>query len=150
VLDQIIEGQEIAYQLITLRQDIDQLEVQFSRLAKELDGTIYWAEDGSNSAIDWIRFNCHMTSNAAADRVAVGYRLNDLKESVQALDESEIGFAHLSVMTRTANAVGDAFDETKPAPAGAGELAGQVPLQVHALPARGQSQEVFRRAGRAR
>jgi len=54
-----------------------------------------------------------MTSNAAADRVAVGYRLNDLKDSVQALDESEIGFAHLSVMTRTANAVGDSFDETK-------------------------------------
>ncbi|HEY0830133.1 MAG TPA: DUF222 domain-containing protein [Candidatus Dormibacteraeota bacterium] len=113
MLQEVVEGQEIAYQLISLRQAIDQLEVQFSRLAKELDGTTYWAEDGSNSSIDWIRFNCHMTSNAAADRVAVGRAFGSLGQSVQALDEGAIGFAHLSVMTRTANAVGDAFDETK-------------------------------------
>ena len=113
MLQPVVEGPEIAYQLISLRQVIDQLEVQFSRLAAELDGTVYWAEDGSNSSIDWIRFNCHMTSNAAADRVAVGNALGDLGQSVQAMDEGEIGFAHLSVMTRTANAVGDAFDESK-------------------------------------
>jgi len=41
VLEQGVEEQVIAYQLISLRQAIDQLEVQFSRLAKEFDGTIY-------------------------------------------------------------------------------------------------------------
>src|SRR2546423_4465001 len=29
------------------------------------------------------------------------------------MDQGEIGFAHLTVMTRTANAVGEGFDETK-------------------------------------
>ncbi|TMD72259.1 MAG: DUF222 domain-containing protein, partial [Chloroflexi bacterium] len=53
-----------------------------------------------------------MTSNAISDRIAVGEHTSDLAESTQAMDAGEIGFAHLAVMARTANAVGDAFDET--------------------------------------
>src|SRR5260370_36484783 len=54
-----------------------------------------------------------MTSNAAADRIAVGKRADDLVESVQSMKHGDIGFAHLTVMTRTANAVGEAFDEKR-------------------------------------
>src|SRR5579864_4284005 len=93
-------GEAIACQLISIRQVIDQLEVQFSRLAADFDETTYWEDEGCNSSIDWIRFNCHMTSNAAADRVAVGQGIGELARSVQAMDAGEIGFAHLSVMTR--------------------------------------------------
>ncbi len=113
MLDMVPAGEEIAYQLITLRRVIDQLELKFSRLAAEFVQTDFSVDEGSASPYDWIRFNCHMTSNAAGDRVAVGERVSDMPESAQAMDDGEIGFAHLTVMARTANAVGQAFDETR-------------------------------------
>src|SRR2546427_1699336 len=106
-------GEEIGYQLITIREVIDQLELKFSKLAAEFVKTDFWEDQGSASPYDWVRFNCHMTSNAAGDRVAVGELASNLGESTQAMDDGEIGFAHLTVMARTANAVGQAFDETK-------------------------------------
>src|SRR2546428_969742 len=113
MLDMVQTGEEIGYQLITIRKVIDQLELKFSRLAAEFVQTDFWEEQGSASPYDWVRFNCHMTSNAAGDRVAVGELASNLAESIQALDSGEIGFAHLTVLARTANAVGKAFDETK-------------------------------------
>ena len=103
------EDAELASRLVALRAYIDDLELEFSRLAAEFEKTQTWDLEGSNSAIDWIRFHCHMTSNAAADRVAVGNA--DLAESPHALRAGDIGFAHVVVMARTAKAVGEAFDE---------------------------------------
>jgi len=106
-------GAHLALELVGLRQHIDRLELTFSQRAAAFDKTDFWDEEGSNSAIDWIRFNCKMTSNAAADRIAVGERLEDMAESCKAMEAGEIGFAHMTVMARTANAVGNVFDETK-------------------------------------
>ena len=100
-------------EMIALRQQIDQLELRFSQLAAAYRKTDHWDEEGSYSAVDWIRFNCRMTSNAAGDRIAVGERLAGLGASTRAMHEGEIGFAHVAVMARTAAAVGDAFDELK-------------------------------------
>ncbi|TMG46788.1 MAG: hypothetical protein E6H85_00910, partial [Chloroflexi bacterium] len=102
---------ELASRLLELRQYIDQLELECSQLAAEFNESKHWERQGSNSAIDWMRFHCHMTSNAAADRIAVGERAAGMPESVQAMRAGDIGFAHLTVMARTANAVGEAFDE---------------------------------------
>src|SRR5437660_4303484 len=63
--------------------------------------------------MDWLRFNSPMTSNAAGARIAVGGNLGRMAESAQAMQSGEIGFTHLVEMARTADAVGDAFDETK-------------------------------------
>jgi hypothetical protein len=104
---------DVAYLMIGIRQAIDELELQFSRLAATFDQGTYWDQEGSNSPIDWIRFNCHMTSNAAGARIAVGENLERMEESAQAMQAGEIGFTHLTVMARTANAVGKAFDEKK-------------------------------------
>jgi hypothetical protein len=90
---------------------IDMQLLSFAQEAAEFAATDAWEEDGSASAIDWIRFNCHMTSNAAADRIAVGERIEQLPESQQAIVSGQIGFAHVTVMARTANAVGDNFNE---------------------------------------
>jgi hypothetical protein len=54
-----------------------------------------------------------MTSNAAADLIAVGENLDRLRESAQAVAAGEIGFPHLKAMARTANAVGSNFEEAK-------------------------------------
>ncbi len=105
------DGAHIGLQMVALRQQIDRLELTFSQLAAAFKKTEHWEEDGASSAIDWIRFNCRMTANGAADRIAVGERLDGLARSADAMEEGSIGFAHLTVMARTADAVGQAFDE---------------------------------------
>src|SRR5260370_15519244 len=61
--------------------------------------------------MDGIRLNCHMTSGAAADRVAVGKTMSRMPRSVEAVGQGEIGLAHVTVMARTAEALKDRFDE---------------------------------------
>jgi len=107
------EGARLALEMVGLRRQIDQLELRFSQLASAYRKTDHWDDEGAYSALDWIRFNCRMTSNAAADRIAVGDRLADLGASTRSMEGGEIGFAHLTVMARTAAAVGQAFDEGK-------------------------------------
>src|SRR2546421_1271400 len=111
MLEMVPAGEAIACQLISLRRVIDQLELKFSQLAAEFDQTDWWDYEGFNSSGDWIRFNCRMTSNAAYDRLAVGERLAEMPRSTDAMDGGEIGFAHLAVMARTAEAVGKRFAE---------------------------------------
>jgi hypothetical protein len=101
---------ELTAEMVRLRRHIDELELDFSRLAAAAAELDCWDEE-SDTAINWITFNCKMTRNAAADCVAVGEQLSRTPESIQAMHAGEIGFAHMPVMARTAKAVGDVFDE---------------------------------------
>jgi hypothetical protein len=101
---------EITAEMVLLRRHIDELELDFSRLAAAAAEIDCWDEE-SDTAINWITFNCKMTRNAAADCVAVGEQISRMPESIQAMHAGEIGFAHMPVMARTAKAVGDVFDE---------------------------------------
>jgi uncharacterized protein DUF222/HNH endonuclease len=98
--------------LIQRRRVIDLQEIAFARDAAELAAGDAWDEDGSVSAIDWLRFNCHMNAGAAANAIAVGEMLGQLPESHQAVVDGEIGFAHLATMARTAEALQERFDES--------------------------------------
>jgi hypothetical protein len=97
--------------LLQRRLVIDLQEIAFAREAAEFAASDAWDEDGSVSAIDWLRFHCHMNAGAAANAIAVGEMLERLPESHQAVVDGEIGFAHLATMARTAEALGDRFDE---------------------------------------
>ncbi len=71
---------------------------------------------GSTTPIDWIRHNCQMAGATAADRIRVGEQLASLPRSAEAVIRGTIGFAHLSLIARTAGAVldsttGQGFDE---------------------------------------
>jgi hypothetical protein len=101
---------DLRERLIRKRHVIDLMELSFAQDAAEFAATDAYEEDGFLSPIDWIRINCHMTSNAAADRVAVGQH-SELEQTVEAMADGQVGFAHLTVMARTANAV-RTFDET--------------------------------------
>src|SRR6266550_3307512 len=90
---------------------IDMQLLSFARESAEFAVTKAWEEEGSETAIDWLRFNCHMTSNAAADLIAVGKNLGRMPDTVQAVCQGEIGVAHVKAMARTANAVGTKFEE---------------------------------------
>jgi hypothetical protein len=97
--------------MVRKRRAIDLMELSFAEDAAAFAAAGDYDELGYVSAIDWIRFNCHMTSGAAADRVAVGETMARTPRSVQAVGDGEIGFAHVSVMARTAEALGERFDE---------------------------------------
>src|SRR5439155_8706510 len=108
-----ISGEQLGYKLIALRYAIDSLELDFAQTAAEFARTDEYDEQGSTSPIDWIRHNCHMNSGPAGAAVAVGKNLEQLPESVQAMKSGEIGFAHLTTMARTANAVPGRFQESR-------------------------------------
>src|ERR1700730_14344201 len=97
--------------LLQSRRVIDLQEGAFAREAAALAASDAWDEDGSVTAVDWLRFNCNMNAGAAANAIAVGEMLERLPESHQAVIDGEIGFAHLATMARTAEALDDRFDE---------------------------------------
>jgi hypothetical protein len=107
-----LTGEERRERLIRQRHLIDLMELSFAQEAAEFAATDEYEREGSVSPIDWIRINCHMTGPAAADRVAVGELVAKLELTVGALADGEVGFAHLTVMARTADAVGSKFNET--------------------------------------
>jgi hypothetical protein len=99
--------------LISLRRRIDALELEFARCAAEFAAERQWDQEGFNTPEDWLRFNCHMNSQASWNALAVGEHQGKLAESVQAMKTGEIGFAHLATLGRTAEQLPKVFDETQ-------------------------------------
>src|ERR1700730_17701137 len=106
-----LSDDDLAETLVTACRMRDEPGLYISRLAAAFARRKTYDDAGFFSPIDWIRFNCHMTSGAAANSVAVGEAIHRLPESIRGLTEGKIGFAHVSSMARTAEAVGDRFDE---------------------------------------
>jgi Domain of unknown function (DUF222)/HNH endonuclease len=104
-------GAAVGRELVALGHEIDLLQLKFARLSSEFARFDTYMDDGFTSPLNWIRFNCHLDWGVAADRLAVGESLGRLPESEQAIEAGEIGFAHVVVMTRTSQAVGEGFDE---------------------------------------
>ncbi|MEO8744356.1 MAG: hypothetical protein ABI334_08585 [Candidatus Dormiibacterota bacterium] len=102
----LLSDEELVERMRSRRHFMDAQEILFAQDAAEFASRETWEDEGSASAIDWLRFNCHMTHGAAANSIAVGKAMNRLPESLQAMGDGEVGYAHLVVMVRTANAVG--------------------------------------------
>lgn len=103
--------QELRPRLIALRHEIDQAELEFAALAAQFASTDEYQRDGSVSPVDWIRINCHMTSTAAANSVVVGDNLGGLEKFTVGLLNGALGYAHVVVLARTADALGEDFNE---------------------------------------
>jgi hypothetical protein len=99
------EPQELAAELRVIRHCQDLLELDFAETAANFSKTQEYEEQGSVSPIDWIRHHCRMSSSAVWGSVAVGDHLADLPRSVEAVESGEIGYAHLTLMARTADAL---------------------------------------------
>ncbi|TMB70108.1 MAG: hypothetical protein E6J51_04130, partial [Chloroflexi bacterium] len=89
---------------------IDRLKLDFSKDAARL--AAQFATDGAvgdrldaPTAGEWIRHNCKTTSSVAYDSINVGEQLHRLSKCADAVAAGEIGFAHLSVIARTAKAL---------------------------------------------
>ncbi len=108
-----VSGDVLAERLISLRNSIDLLELDFSRMASDFAKTDEYDEQGFDSPISWIKANCHMGGGAAGDRVCVGEQLERLDQSRAALGMGEIGFAHFALIARESAALGDRLNEAK-------------------------------------
>ena len=91
--------------LIRRRHEIDLAELEWSVVAADFSATDEADRLGYPSPIDCLRVSCHMTGPAVADRVEVGDRIGDLCDSTDALFTGGIGFGHMVVMARTADAL---------------------------------------------
>lgn len=107
----LLSDDEIAEELRREYHARDLKDLRIARLAAEFATRDKYDDDGFVSPIDWIRFNCHVTSGAAANSIAVGEAMDRMPETTEAVGEGELGFAHATVMARTAEALGDRFDE---------------------------------------
>src|SRR2546430_17665529 len=94
-------GQATADTLIRLRQQIDLLELAFSRLASNFQSSDYYEDEGFTSPINWIRVNCHMNAGPVADRIAVGDCMDQLPEPLQPVKAGDVGFTHLLARAST-------------------------------------------------
>jgi Domain of unknown function (DUF222)/HNH endonuclease len=112
------EPDELGADLKGIRHCQDLLELEFAETVAQFSKTQEYEEQGSVSPIDWIRHNCRMASSAVWGSVAVGDHLADLPRSVEAVESGEIGYAHLALMARTADALqgsstASPFEETE-------------------------------------
>ena len=98
--------------VVSTQRQIDALQLALSRLAARFAEGSGWDDEGYASAIDWMRFNCHVTSSTAANYIAVGKAEPRLPETIKDVESGRLGFAHLVVMARTALAVGRRFEES--------------------------------------
>jgi Domain of unknown function (DUF222) len=108
-----VSGTGLAERLIGLRNSIDLLELEFSRIAGDFAQTEEYDQQGFDSPISWLKENCHMSGGAAADRVCVGEQRERLADSLAAVAEGTIGFAHFALLARTSAAVGGRLDEAR-------------------------------------
>src|SRR5436305_14685252 len=109
-------GAELAIDLPSLSRCINLLQVKFSQMAASFAATDEYDREGAYSPVHWIRVNCHLTSVAAGDRLAVGEHLKRVPQSVEAMAGGEIGFSHLALIAREAEALAESatnhpFDE---------------------------------------
>src|SRR5947199_2994739 len=144
------EGVDKGFVLTSLRHFIDGLELDFSRMAVEFEQSRQWEQEGYNSAADWMRFNCHLNSYAVWNALAVGKQEGRLAQSIEAMKAREIGFAHLATMGRTADELGQAFDEARLLPLAKKHSPGKFHQKVlhykHAVDAAGYNRDQERLA----
>ena len=94
-----------AERLVEMGRGISLLQLMFAREAAEFAATDEHEEWGSVTPIDWIRIHCHMTGPQAANYVAAGEHFDELPQTTLAMAEGKLGFGHMVVMARTADAL---------------------------------------------
>ncbi len=73
--EQALSGAEVGDELRRVIHERDLLDLRAAGLAARFAATNEYDEQGYASPIDWIRFNCHVTSVTAGDLIAVGENL---------------------------------------------------------------------------
>jgi len=91
--------------MLRLRHVMDVLELEFAQDAAGLAGCDELEWQGHSSPIQWVKHECRTTASAAIDACDVGAQATRLPESLHALEGGAIGFGHLALLARTAEAI---------------------------------------------
>src|SRR5689334_8678044 len=89
------------------RVAMDCAELEWSQLAADVAASGEHQKHGFFNAVDWLRVTCNMGEGMVRDRITVGRQMGRLPLAVAAVENGEIGFAHLAVLARTAEAIRD-------------------------------------------
>ncbi len=90
-----------------LRGIIDSLEKTFSSDADVFRRRGGHLASGHPTAVSWLRDNCKLSSNSAADRLCVGKEMASIPQLAQAVDEGRIGFQSAATICHLLDQVGD-------------------------------------------
>ncbi len=109
-------AQEVVEGLSRQAHAEDLQALSFSMKAALVAASDEWIGQGYASPIEWVRRDCRMTAGAVADRMCVSAQAAAIGESMDAVIAGDIGFAHLVVIARTAEALRESktskgFDE---------------------------------------
>src|SRR4029077_2603181 len=104
--------------LAQMGHGISLMQLVFAKEAAEFAATDDYQKEGSVSPIDWLRIHCHLTGPQAANYVAAGEHVDDRQQTVVAMALGKVGFGHMVVMARTADALAASptariFDESR-------------------------------------
>lgn len=92
-------------ELVRLRRIVDRIELEFSVVAAAFAGTPEEEWQGCLSPPQWLRLECGMTAAAATSAITVGSQPVVLAESIAAVEDGRLGFAHLALLAGTARAL---------------------------------------------
>jgi hypothetical protein len=99
-------GSVAGAELVQLHRLIESLRAVFSAQLFDLDRSGAYAAQGALSAAAWLRHECRLAPNAAAEQVRVARTLPELPETAAAFAQGEISFQHTALLTRSAEEVG--------------------------------------------
>ena len=96
-------GAVIRQEMIGWRRLVDRMELEFAGMVTELAACDELEWLGYNSPTDWVKEECHLTGTAAWNALVVGEQAARMPASTRALVDGEIGYAHLTLLARTAD-----------------------------------------------
>jgi uncharacterized protein DUF222 len=85
-------------ELRQLAAQIDALIGEFCRKARGFQRQGGHLAEGYPSVVVWLRDNCKLSGNTAADRLCVGKELESLPQVAEALSSGEVGYQSVAVM----------------------------------------------------
>jgi len=85
---------------------INGCEAELMRRLARFDTGKGYAASGALDPKPWLRWQCHLSPSAAAERVEVSRRLASLPETTNAFAEGDISYKHAAMIARTAEKLG--------------------------------------------
>jgi hypothetical protein len=113
-----LTAEERVERMARSRRGIDLQELFFAQDAARVAASPEFEQQGYHTPLEWIRHETRMESGEAANAICVGEQMEAIANSVGAMVNGEIGYAHLVVIARTAEALRSSptstgFDEHK-------------------------------------
>jgi hypothetical protein len=96
---------EVGDAIVRTQSLIDALRLDLARDAAHFAATDEWERQGFTTPVAWLTNECHMTPGEAGAAICVGGQALSLQPSVEAMGAGRVGFAHLALLARTAEAV---------------------------------------------